>query len=134
MWRSYHRSILHPPYIVGFHFNYNGDIYFSKDIFQQNIGRAAPPFPGSPLSKGPATPSQNPIRTPGKKRGPKPKDGVGVLGLPVTKKKSQKSLLKAEAGELDLLEIHTKHTLKKFNPGKSKKNKVWDCLHLLFFF
>ena len=53
------------------------------------------------------------------------------MGLPVTKKKSQKSLIKAEAGELDLLEIHTKHTLKKFNPGKSKKNKVWDYLHLL---
>lgn len=42
-----------------------------------------------------------------------------------TKKKSQKGLLKAEAGELDLIEIHTKHTLKKFQPGKSKnKNKV----------
>lgn len=44
---------------------------------------------------------------------------------PGIKKKSQKGLLKAEAGELDLIEIHTKHTLKKFQPGKSKsKNKV----------
>uniref|UniRef100_A0A674N9F8 PHD finger protein 8 n=1 Tax=Takifugu rubripes TaxID=31033 RepID=A0A674N9F8_TAKRU len=36
------------------------------------------------------------------------------------------------AGELDLIEIHTKHTLKKFNPGKSKsRNKVrqlWDWI------
>uniref|UniRef100_A0A8C2ED87 PHD finger protein 8 n=1 Tax=Cyprinus carpio TaxID=7962 RepID=A0A8C2ED87_CYPCA len=32
---------------------------------------------------------------------------------------------KKEAGELDLLEIHTKHTLKKFQPGcKVKKSKV----------
>lgn len=28
-----------------------------------------------------------------------------------------------EAGELDLLEIHTKHTLKKFQPGNKAKNK-----------
>lgn len=43
--------------------------------------------------------------------------------------------MKAEAGELDLIEIHTKHTLKKFQPGKSKtKNKVWqfDPLHCHF--
>lgn len=51
---------------------------------------------------------------------------IGGLGPPGTKKKNQKGLLKAEAGELDLIEIHTKHTLKKFQPGKSKnKNKVW---------
>ncbi|KAG7283815.1 hypothetical protein CRUP_034002 [Coryphaenoides rupestris] len=100
------------------------EIRLVEDIFQQNIGRSAPQFPGSPLSKSPATPSQNTIRTPGKKRGPKPKDGVGVLGLPATKKKSQKGLLKAEAGELDLLEIHTKHTLKKFQPSKAKKSKL----------
>lgn len=50
---------------------------------------------------------------------------MGGLGPPVTKKKSQKGLIKAEAGELDLIEIHTKHTLKKCQPGKSKnKNKV----------
>lgn len=50
---------------------------------------------------------------------------IGAVGPPGTKKKSQKGLLKAEAGELHLIEIHTKHTLKKFQPGKSKgKNKV----------
>lgn len=39
--------------------------------------------------------------------------------------------MKAEAGELDLIEIHTKHTLKKFQPGKSKtKNKVWQLWRL----
>lgn len=47
------------------------------------------------------------------------------LGPPGAKKKGQKGLLKAEAGELDLIEIHTKHTLKKCQHGKSKnKNKV----------
>lgn len=48
-----------------------------------------------------------------------------MFGPTGTKKKSQKGLLKAEAGELELIEIHAKHTLKKFQPGKSKhKNKV----------
>uniref|UniRef100_A0A8C4I5X9 PHD finger protein 8 n=1 Tax=Dicentrarchus labrax TaxID=13489 RepID=A0A8C4I5X9_DICLA len=85
-------------------------------------------FPGSPLSKAPLTTSQNSGRPPGKKKGPKPKEVTGGLGPPGTKKKAQKGLLKAEAGELDLIEIHTKHTLKKFQPGKSKnKNKV-RCL------
>uniref|UniRef100_A0A668A108 PHD finger protein 8 n=1 Tax=Myripristis murdjan TaxID=586833 RepID=A0A668A108_9TELE len=91
----------------------------------QNIGRTGPQYPGSPLSKAPLAASQNSGRPPGKKRGPKPKEGIGGVGPPGTKKKGQKGLLKAEAGELDLLEIHTKHTLKKFQPGKSKnKNKV----------
>lgn len=100
-------------------------ICFFQDIFQQNIGRTGPQFPGSPLSKAPLTTSQNSGRPPGKKKGPKPKEMTGGVGPPGTKKKSQKGLLKAEAGELDLIEIHTKHTLKKFQPGKSKhKNKV----------
>lgn len=56
-----------------------------------------------------------------------------------TKKQSQKSLLKAEAGELDLIEIHTKHTLKKFNSGKSKSRSkvtavILQELSFLFFF
>uniref|UniRef100_A0A672INQ3 PHD finger protein 8 n=1 Tax=Salarias fasciatus TaxID=181472 RepID=A0A672INQ3_SALFA len=56
---------------------------------------------------------------------PKPKEVIGGLGPPTTKKKSQKALIKAEAGEMDLIEIHTKHTLKKFQPGKTKhKNKL----------
>uniref|UniRef100_A0A667ZE69 Histone lysine demethylase PHF8 n=1 Tax=Myripristis murdjan TaxID=586833 RepID=A0A667ZE69_9TELE len=101
------------------------EIRLVEDIFQQNIGRTGPQYPGSPLSKAPLAASQNSGRPPGKKRGPKPKEGIGGVGPPGTKKKGQKGLLKAEAGELDLLEIHTKHTLKKFQPGKSKnKNKV----------
>lgn len=110
---------------VGF-FNSSAKMYILwQDIFQQNIGRTGPQFPGSPLSKVPLTASQNSGRPPGKKKGPKPKEVVGTLAPTGTKKQSQKSLLKAEAGELDLIEIHTKHTLKKCNPGKSKsRNKV----------
>uniref|UniRef100_A0A665VYK2 PHD finger protein 8 n=1 Tax=Echeneis naucrates TaxID=173247 RepID=A0A665VYK2_ECHNA len=101
------------------------EIRLVEDIFQQNIGRTGPQFPGSPLSKTPLTTSQNSGRPPGKKKGPKPKEVLGALGPPISKKKSQKGLHKAEAGELDLIEIHTKHTLKKFQPGKTKnKNKV----------
>ncbi|TNM87119.1 histone lysine demethylase PHF8 [Takifugu flavidus] len=102
------------------------EIRLVEDIFQQNIGRTGPPFPGSPLSKAPLTASQNSGRPPGKKKGPKPKEVVGSLAPTGTKKQSQKSLLKAEAGELDLIEIHTKHTLKKFNPGKSKSRNKLD--------
>lgn len=101
------------------------EIRLVEDIFQQNIGRTGPQFPGSSPSKAPLTTSQNSGRPPGKKKGPKPKEVIGPLGPPATKKKNQKGLLKAEAGELDLIEIHTKHTLKKFTPGKSKhKNKL----------
>uniref|UniRef100_A0A7N6AYN4 PHD finger protein 8 n=1 Tax=Anabas testudineus TaxID=64144 RepID=A0A7N6AYN4_ANATE len=76
-------------------------------------------------SLSPLTTSQNSGRPPGKKKGPKPKEVLLAAGPPSTKRKSQKGLLKTEAGELDLIEIHTKHTLKKFQPGKSKgKNKV----------
>uniref|UniRef100_A0A8C9YIR1 PHD finger protein 8 n=1 Tax=Sander lucioperca TaxID=283035 RepID=A0A8C9YIR1_SANLU len=86
----------------------------------------------------PLTTSQNSGRPPGKKKGPKPKEVMGSLVSPGTKKKSQKGLLKAEAGELDLIEIHTKHTLKKFQPGKSKnKNKhffVSECFIFIFSF
>ncbi|CAG07441.1 unnamed protein product [Tetraodon nigroviridis] len=63
----------------------------------------------------------------GKKKGPKPKEVVGSLAPAGAKKQSQRGLLKAEAGELDLLEIHTKHTLKKFNPGKSKGRSKVSC-------
>ncbi|XP_008316360.1 histone lysine demethylase PHF8 [Cynoglossus semilaevis] len=101
------------------------EIRLVEDIFQQNIGRTGQQFPGSPLTKAPLTSSQNSGHPPVKKKGPKPKEVIGGLGPTVTKKKSQKGLLKAEAGELDLIEIHTKHTLKKFQPGKSKnKNKL----------
>jgi hypothetical protein len=96
-----------------------------QDIFQQ--GRPAAPFTStqgfpSPLPKAsPLAISQSPGRPPGKKRGPKPKDVS-----PSPKKKGQKGLMK-EAGELDLLEIHTKHTLKKCQSG-NKKNKNKVCL------
>uniref|UniRef100_A0A3B3VHV4 PHD finger protein 8 n=1 Tax=Poecilia latipinna TaxID=48699 RepID=A0A3B3VHV4_9TELE len=101
------------------------EIRLVEDIFQQNIGRTGPQFPGAPLSKAPLSAAQNSGRPPGKKKGPKPKEVLGGFGPTGTKKKSQKGLLKAEAGELELIEIHAKHTLKKFQPGKSKhKNKV----------
>lgn len=100
------------------------EIRLVEDIFQQNIGRTGPQFPGSPLAKASLTASQNSGRPPGKKKGPKPKEAAGNPGPTGTKKKNQKGQIKAEAGELDLIEIHTKHTLKKFQPGKSKtKNK-----------
>uniref|UniRef100_A0A665VYI3 Histone lysine demethylase PHF8 n=1 Tax=Echeneis naucrates TaxID=173247 RepID=A0A665VYI3_ECHNA len=110
------------------------EIRLVEDIFQQNIGRTGPQFPGSPLSKTPLTTSQNSGRPPGKKKGPKPKEVLGALGPPISKKKSQKGLHKAEAGELDLIEIHTKHTLKKFQPGKTKnKNKLSSLFSVLLF-
>ncbi|KAM9785474.1 histone lysine demethylase PHF8 [Neosynchiropus ocellatus] len=99
------------------------EIRLVEDIFQQNIGRSVPQYPGSPLTKAPLTTSLNSGRPPGKKKGPKPKDLLGGVGPSGTKKKTQKGLLKTEADDLDLLEIHTKHTLKKFQPGKSK-NKL----------
>uniref|UniRef100_A0AAY5JW82 Histone lysine demethylase PHF8 n=1 Tax=Esox lucius TaxID=8010 RepID=A0AAY5JW82_ESOLU len=100
------------------------EIRLVEDIFQQ--GRPTAPFSStqgfpSPLPKtSPLAISQSPGRPPGKKRGPKPRDVS-----PSPKKKGHKGLMK-EAGELDLLEIHTKHTLKKFQSGNKKnKNKLW---------
>lgn len=102
-----------------------------QDIFQQNINRSGAPFGTSQTlpsahPKPPLTTPHNPGRPPGKKRGPKPKEGPGAggVGPPGVKKKGQKGKeIKMEAGELDLLEIHTKHTLKKFQPGNKAKNK-----------
>lgn len=102
-----------------------------QDIFQQNINRGGAPFGGSQAlpsahPKPPLTTPLNPGRLPGKKRGPKPKEGPGGggVGPPGVKKKGPKGKeMKMEAGELDLLEIHTKHTLKKFQPGNKAKNK-----------
>lgn len=113
---------------------------FLQDIFQQNIGRSGTPFGGSqglpsPHPKAPLNTSLAFAQHLGKKRGPKLKDGFGGMGIgpPGAKKKSQKGKeIKTEAGELDLLEIHTKHTLKKFQPGcKVKKSKVEFIIHLL---
>lgn len=107
------------------------EIRLVEDIFQQNINRSGAPFAGSQAlpsahPKPPVTTPLNPGRPPGKKRGPKPKEGPsgGGLGPPGVKKKGQKGKeMKMEAGELDLLEIHTKHTLKKFQPGNKARNK-----------
>ncbi|KAK1801890.1 hypothetical protein P4O66_022524 [Electrophorus voltai] len=107
------------------------EIRLVEDIFQQNMGRTGGPFGGSqglpsPAPKAPLTTPLNSGRPPGKKRGPKPKDGAGGGGggPPGVKKKGQKGKdMKTEAGELDLLEIHTKHTLKKFQPGNKAKSK-----------
>ncbi|KAJ8017071.1 hypothetical protein DPEC_G00013970 [Dallia pectoralis] len=99
------------------------EIRLVEDIFQQ--GRPTAPFsstqglPSSIPKTSPLAIAQSPGRPPGKKRGPKPRDVS-----PSPKKKGQKVLMK-EAGELDLLEIHTKHTLKKFQSGNKKnKNKL----------
>ncbi|KAG5282168.1 hypothetical protein AALO_G00052960 [Alosa alosa] len=106
------------------------EIRLVEDIFQQNLGRGGVPYPGPPGFQTPHPKAQvssppNSGRPPGKKRGPKPKDmpmGGGVSS-PSPKKKSLKKEIKTEAGELDLLEIHTKHTLKKFQPGNKAKSK-----------
>uniref|UniRef100_A0A673IJF7 Histone lysine demethylase PHF8 n=1 Tax=Sinocyclocheilus rhinocerous TaxID=307959 RepID=A0A673IJF7_9TELE len=114
------------------------EIRLVEDIFQQNIGRSGTPFGGSqglpsPHPKAPLNTALTFGQHPGKKRGPKSKDGFGggAVSLPGAKKKSQKGKeIKTEAGELDLLEIHTKHTLKKFQPGcKVKKSKGKTVLH-----
>uniref|UniRef100_A0A672KXS1 Histone lysine demethylase PHF8 n=1 Tax=Sinocyclocheilus grahami TaxID=75366 RepID=A0A672KXS1_SINGR len=114
------------------------EIRLVEDIFQQNIGRSGTPFGGSqglpsPHPKAPLNTAPTFGQHPGKKRGPKSKDGFGggAVSLPGAKKKSQKGKeIKTEAGELDLLEIHTKHTLKKFQPGcKVKKSKGKTVLH-----
>uniref|UniRef100_A0A8C1XDZ2 Histone lysine demethylase PHF8 n=1 Tax=Cyprinus carpio TaxID=7962 RepID=A0A8C1XDZ2_CYPCA len=109
------------------------EIRLVEDIFQQNIGRSGTPFGGSqglpsPHPKAPVNTALTFGQHPGKKKVPKSKDGFGGGGVcpPGAKKKIQKGKeIKTEAGELDLLEIHTKHTLKKFQPGcKVKKSKV----------
>ncbi|XP_051961871.1 histone lysine demethylase PHF8 [Xyrauchen texanus] len=116
------------------------EIRLVEDIFQQNIGRSGTPFSGSqglpsPHPNAPLNTSLTSGRPPSKKKGPRSKEVFGGGGLlpPGAKKKSQKGKeIKTEAGELDLLEIHTKHTLKKFQPGcKVKKSKLElsdDCL------
>uniref|UniRef100_A0A673IUK6 Histone lysine demethylase PHF8-like n=1 Tax=Sinocyclocheilus rhinocerous TaxID=307959 RepID=A0A673IUK6_9TELE len=110
-----------------------------------NIGRSGTPFGGSqglpsPHPKAPLNTALTFGQHPGKKRGPKSKDGFGggAVSLPGAKKKSQKGKeIKTEAGELDLLEIHTKHTLKKFQPGcKVKKTFIsvkYAVMYLLLY-
>uniref|UniRef100_A0A673IMT1 Histone lysine demethylase PHF8 n=1 Tax=Sinocyclocheilus rhinocerous TaxID=307959 RepID=A0A673IMT1_9TELE len=112
------------------------EIRLVEDIFQQNIGRSGTPFGGSqglpsPHPKAPLNTALTFGQHPGKKRGPKSKDGFGggAVSLPGAKKKSQKGKeIKTEAGELDLLEIHTKHTLKKFQyKGKTVLHSFPSC-------
>uniref|UniRef100_A0A8C9U3G5 PHD finger protein 8 n=1 Tax=Scleropages formosus TaxID=113540 RepID=A0A8C9U3G5_SCLFO len=82
-------------------------------------------------SSAPLTAPHAPGRPPGRKRGPKPKEKP--VGVRSKGKKDKESRIKAGSGELDLLEIHTKHTLKKLQPG----NKVFSlfsplsCIPLL---
>ncbi|KAL4655478.1 histone lysine demethylase PHF8-like [Arapaima gigas] len=108
------------------------EIRLAEDIFQQNLAKTGMPF-GPPrgfstsvphsLMTSPPTPTY-PL---GRKKGPKSKDGIRGGTLGVSKKRGRKgkeTLHKAEAGELDLLEIHTKHTLKKFQTGIKGKGKL----------
>lgn len=96
-----------------------------QDIFQQNLGKTGAPFGGSravssSLSSATLTAPHTPGRPPGRKRGPKPREGPA--GAPDVKKRGK--MHKARAGDLDLLEIHTKHTLKKHQPGNKGRSKV----------
>ncbi|KAJ8257446.1 hypothetical protein GJAV_G00185680 [Gymnothorax javanicus] len=103
------------------------EIRLVEDIFQQNMGKTGTPFGGSraissssSLSTSTVTTPHMPGRPPGRKRGPKPKEGG--TGPPEMKKKGK--MLKMGVGDLELLEIHTKHTLKKHQPGSKGKNKL----------
>ncbi|XP_036388791.1 histone lysine demethylase PHF8 [Megalops cyprinoides] len=101
------------------------EIRLVEDIFQQNMGKTGAPFGGSRVipsthSSTSLTAPHTPGRPPGRKRGPKPREGGA--GLPDVKKRSRKG--KTGAGELDLLEIHTKHTLKKHQPGGKGRSKM----------
>uniref|UniRef100_A0AAV2LYL5 E3 ubiquitin-protein ligase HUWE1 n=1 Tax=Knipowitschia caucasica TaxID=637954 RepID=A0AAV2LYL5_KNICA len=102
------------------------EIRLVEDIFQQNIGRTGPQYPGSPLTKAPLAASLNLGRPSAKKKGPKSKEVMGAPPQAGVKKKSQKAAVKVEPGDIDLLEIHTKHTLKKFQTAKSKGKNKFD--------
>ncbi|XP_066566238.1 histone lysine demethylase PHF8 isoform X2 [Amia ocellicauda] len=104
------------------------EIRLVEDIFQQNLGKTGGPFGGPRGVPSPHhTPPPPPGRPPGRKRGPKPKEGAAaVAGGKKRGRKSKETLGAAGgAGELDLLEIHTKHTLKK---GKGKLELPASCL------
>uniref|UniRef100_A0A8C9QTQ2 PHD finger protein 8 n=1 Tax=Scleropages formosus TaxID=113540 RepID=A0A8C9QTQ2_SCLFO len=107
------------------------------DVFQQNLSKTGVTLG---VSKGlssshqsaPLTAPHAPGRPPGRKRGPKPKEKP--VGVRSKGKKDKESRIKAGSGELDLLEIHTKHTLKKLQPGNKGKNKCkLFCLFILWF-
>ncbi|MGH0187913.1 UNVERIFIED_CONTAM: hypothetical protein FKN15_027088 [Acipenser sinensis] len=117
-----------------------------QDIFQQNLGKTGAPFgalrgpqpsqaspsssSGRPLGRrrgskakdSPAAPTNPSAVTPGKKRGRKSKESLAAAAAAQTAKTP------GGAAELDLLEIHTKHTLKKFQgnkqPCKAKVREV----------
>ncbi|XP_064154994.1 histone lysine demethylase PHF8 [Anguilla rostrata] len=104
------------------------EIRLVEDIFQQNLGKTGAPFGGSraisssssSVSSATLTAPHTPGRPPGRKRGPKPREEGAVA--PNVKKKGK--MLKGGAGDLDLLEIHTKHTLKKHQPGNKGRSKL----------
>ncbi|XP_041130271.1 histone lysine demethylase PHF8 isoform X2 [Polyodon spathula] len=118
------------------------EIRLVEDIFQQNLGKTGAPF-GAPRVPQPSqvNPSISSGRPPGRRRGPKTKEPPAASSNPpaVTPgkkrgRKSKESLAAAAqtaktaggAAELDLLEIHTKHTLKKFQGNKQPRKAKFD--------
>uniref|UniRef100_W5NC55 Jumonji helical domain-containing protein n=1 Tax=Lepisosteus oculatus TaxID=7918 RepID=W5NC55_LEPOC len=94
------------------------EIRLVEDIFQQNLGKTGAPFGAPRALPAQHPPPAPPSRPPGRKRGPKPKEGAppGATGKKRGRKSKESQAAAGTvggAGELDLLEIHTKHTLKK---------------------
>lgn len=91
------------------------------------MGKTGAPFAplrgfSSSLPHTPMTSPPTPGRLPGRKKASKSKDGAAASGPKKRDKKGKEA--KPGAEDLDLLEIHTKHTLKKFQPWTKGKNKV----------
>ncbi|XP_018581504.2 histone lysine demethylase PHF8-like [Scleropages formosus] len=106
------------------------EIRLVEDIFQHNLSKTGMPF-GPPRGFSTSLPhalmasSPTPGHPLGRKKVLKPKEGGSTLGVPKKRgRKGKECQDKAEAGELDLLEIHTKHTLKKLHPGNKSKGKL----------
>uniref|UniRef100_A0A3B3RRG8 PHD finger protein 8 n=1 Tax=Paramormyrops kingsleyae TaxID=1676925 RepID=A0A3B3RRG8_9TELE len=103
------------------------EIRLVEDIFQQNVGKTGAPFAplrgfSSSLPHTPMTSPPTPGRLPGRKKASKSKDGAAASAPKKRDKKGKEA--KSGTEDLDLLEIHTKHTLKKFQPWTKGKNKV----------
>ncbi|XP_028669182.1 histone lysine demethylase PHF8 [Erpetoichthys calabaricus] len=118
------------------------EIRLVEDIFQQNMGKSGAPFGvprGPPLTQNaPGNVLVTPGRPPGKKRGPKPKEtslaAASTPGKKRGRKKKESIALDALAAptttgvtaELDVLEIHTKHTLKKYQTPEQQHKQKFD--------
>ncbi|XP_023693280.2 histone lysine demethylase PHF8 [Paramormyrops kingsleyae] len=103
------------------------EIRLVEDIFQQNVGKTGAPFAplrgfSSSLPHTPMTSPPTPGRLPGRKKASKSKDGAAASAPKKRDKKGKEA--KSGTEDLDLLEIHTKHTLKKFQPWTKGKNKL----------